>query len=416
MDDQQRKLSSVRLQVATSLLIILAMPVKLQAADWPQFRGPQRNGISTETGLLDSWPKDGPQVAWRAALGQGYSGISASEGKLFTLFATDQNELAVAIDAATGKVLWRTQIDTAYKNDFGDGPRSTPTVDGDTVYVLGAKGKLLALSTDDGQQLWAQDLIRDHGARIPTWGVSTTPHVDGDLLLVDIGSPKAAILALNKKTGEPMWTSSRDTADLAGYAAPLSFSAQGIRHLLFFTGTQLLALAPEDGSLLWKIPWATSYDINAASPIFIAPDKVFASSGYGTGAAVFQMEVQNGSVAPREVWRSRVMKNQFSSSVYVDGSIYGFDDSTLKCIDSSSGAEQWKVRGFGHGSLTYADGHLYVLGDRGRLALIVATPEGYQQQGDFQVFESKAWTVPTVANGKLFLRNEEELLALAVKK
>jgi hypothetical protein len=184
--------------------------------------------------------------------------------------------------------------------------------------------------------------------------------------------------------------------------------------VIFFTGSRLVAVAPDDGKPLWDVRWKTSYDVNAATPIFIPPDRLFVASGYDTGAALFRIEGGGGTARAEELWRTRGMKNQFSSSIYKDGYLYGFDNAILKCLDAATGEERWKARGFGHGSLTYADGHLIVLGDRGDLALVEATPEAYREKGRAAVLSGKCWTVPTLAGGRLYLRNEREIVALDV--
>jgi outer membrane protein assembly factor BamB len=380
------------------------------AGDWPQFRGPMRDGVSQETGILDSWPEDGPRVLWRAPLGEGYSAISVVEGRLYTMYSDGDGEFVVCLDGATGRQLWRYRTDSEYRDRQGDGPRSTPTIDQGVVYALGAKGRLVALDAENGQQLWERDFKDDLEAQPPTWGVSTSPLVEGDLLLADIGGKAGrSVAAFDKRTGRVKWTSQ---SDIAGYSAPIAITVNGVRQVLFFTGTQLVSVAPASGRLYWRVGWRTSYDVNAATPVFIPPDKVFFSSGYDVGAAVLQIKTGGGRATVEEVWRSRVMKNQFSSSVLHDGHIYGFDDSTLKSIDALTGEERWRARGFGHGSLLYADGYLIVLGVRGKLALVEATPTAYRETVSAQVLEGKCWTVPTLAAGRLYLRNQKEILAL----
>jgi outer membrane protein assembly factor BamB len=412
--------STARAATAAATVLVLAAALAAGtaasagavAADWPQFRGPHRDGISAETGLATRWPDGGPAVLWRTPLGEGYSGLSVVGGRLFTLFSDDRDELVVALDAATGKELWRFRLDGKYSDGQGNGPRSTPTVDDGVVYALGARGRLAALDAATGKPKWNQDLKATFGARVPTWGVATSPLVEGDLLLLDVGGrPGAALVALHKRNGVVAWTSETDRA---GYAAPITVTIAGRRQVIFFTGSRLVGVALEDGRPLWDVGWSTSYDVNAATPIFIAPDQVFIASGYDTGAALFKIGGDGQTLRATEVWRTRGMKNQFSSSIYKDGYLYGFDNAILRCLDAKNGEEQWKARGFGHGSLTYADGHLIVLGDRGNLALVEATPAEYREKATAQALTGKCWTVPTFADGRLFLRNEREVVALDV--
>lgn len=374
-------------------------------ADWPQFRGPNRDGISPEAAVLKSWPASGPKVLWKAPLGEGYSQVVSAKGRLYTLAQQGEEQVAIAFDGATGKRLWRTRIDGEYNDGQGDGPRSTPTVDGDMVYALSAHGKLAALRTANGQVAWQHDLRAEYGANPPQWGVSTSPLVEGKLLIVNVGGAgNKSIVAFDKTNGKVVWTSQGDGA---GYSAPIAITVRGVRQVIVFTADAILSISPEDGRLFWRSGWKTDYDVNAATPIFLAPDKLFVSSGYGTGSALLQINRTNVA----EVWRSRGMKNQFSSSVLHDGVLYGFDDATLKAIDAATGKERWKQRGFGHGSLILAGGHLIVLSDRGKLALVQATPEEYRELGNAQVIEGKCWTSPSLADGRLYVRNEEQLLA-----
>jgi outer membrane protein assembly factor BamB len=383
-----------------------------RAADWPQFRGPNRDGISRETGILKSWPEDGPRVLWKAPVGEGFSGITVAGGRLYTMEGRGGGENAVCLDAATGKQLWRVTLDQKYESGQGSGPRSTPTVAGDLVYMLTGNGKLFALRAATGKVVWFHDLVEEYSARPPQWGVATSPLVEGNLLLVDVGgAPAMAAMAFDRRTGKVAWSSQTDRA---GYSAPIAFTVGGIRQALFFTGSSLASLSPADGRLYWRKSWQTDWDVNAATPIFVPPDQVFVSSGYDTGAALFRMKASGGKVAVEEVWRSKRMKNQFSSSVLWQGHIYGFDNDTFKCIEAATGEEKWRERGLGHGSLILADGHLFVLSERGRLALVEATPAEYREKASAEVLSGKCWTAPALAGGRLYLRNEETMVALDV--
>ena len=380
--------------------------------DWPEFRGPRRDGRSRETGLLTAWPAEGPRTLWRVELGSGYSGLSLYKGRLYTLLGRGADELAVALDAATGRTIWSVRTDANRTDSQGDGPRSTPTVSGGIVYALGARGQLVALNAGDGTKVWSHDLAQEYGARAPQWGVATSPLVEGELLLVDAGAGDGgSILAFDKRTGKLAW---RAFDDRAGYAAPIAIEVGGVRQVLFFTAGHLVALAPGTGAELWRLPWKTSYDVNAATPVFIPPNRIFVSSGYDVGGAVYEIAVEGGKISLTKVWANRELKNQFSSSVFADGYLYGFDDGTLKCVDAASGATRWRERGLGHGSLTWVDGHLIALGDRGTLVLADATPEAYREKGRAQIFDGKTWTVPTLGGGVLYVRDEKQLVALDV--
>ncbi|MCZ6507499.1 MAG: PQQ-like beta-propeller repeat protein [Acidobacteria bacterium] len=390
--------------LCTSLLV-----AGFASSDWPRYRGPTGDARSPETGLLTEWPADGPPEVWRAELGDGYSCMAVSGGRLYTLFGSGRDEIAVCLDAASGREIWRVRIDSNRGDDQGDGPRSTPTVDGDHVYVLGASAKLYALDAATGATRWRVDLPEQLGARVPRWGVSTSPLVEDDLLVVDVGGrPGYSLVAFDKRTGSVRWHANDD---VPGYSTPLAITVGGQRQVVSFSGTELVAVAAADGELLWRHPWRTSYDVNAAMPVFLPPNRLFISSGYDTGAAVLEI----GERSVREVWRSRVMKNHFNSSVLVDGYLYGFDNGTLKCLDSASGEEQWAQRGFAKGSLLYADGRLVILSERGLLALADADPRQYTERSRFQLFKTKTWTMPSLADGRLFVRDQEELVALNLR-
>jgi len=396
--------------LAGSLWLTLAAPA---TGEWPQYRGPDRTGISEETGILKTWPESGPEVLWRAELGNGYSGIAVSGGRAFTMYGRGDGEFVAAYDPGTGKELWRARTGKNRADDQGGGPRATPTVDGDRVYALGASGDLVAVSAGTGEVAWRVDLKSAVGARVPRWGVSTSPLVEDDLLILDAGGPDGkALVALDKRNGKVRWTA---FSDKPGYSAPLAATIHGVRQVISFGGTALVSAALEDGKELWSFPWKTSYDVNAAMPIFVPPDKVFISSAYDTGAALLRVEKSDGGLKVSEVWRSRVMKNHFNSSILYGGHLYGFDNGVLKCIDASTGDEKWKQSGFAKGSLILADGHLVILSERGLLALAEATPAGYKEAARAQILQGKTWTMPSLADGRLYLRTEEEMVALKVR-
>lgn len=403
--------ASGRLRAVVAVLFLALMsPVTAPADDWPQFRGPRRDGLSAETGLATAWPPGGPPIVWRVPLGGGFSAISVADGRLFTLFTRDGEELLGAFGVASGDEIWSRRLDSAYRNSFGSGPRSTPTVDGSIVYALGAKGVLLAADAATGQRIWNRDLEKDFGARIPEWGVATSPLVDGDKLLLDVGGrSNHSLVALDKRSGELIWNSN---TGLPGYSSPIVIEVGGRRMAVFMTGDSVIGVDVEDGRKLWWVQWKTRYDVNAATPIFVAPDKIYVSSGYGVGAALLRLRPNGDAFDLYEVWKSRRMKNQFSTAVVVDGTLYGFDNTILKSVRLEDGEENWAARGFGHGSLFYADGHLVVLGERGKLALVAATPDVFEEVASTELFQAKAWTVPTLSDGRLYARNEREMLAV----
>ncbi|MEM9593434.1 MAG: PQQ-binding-like beta-propeller repeat protein [Acidobacteriota bacterium] len=404
---------------ATALLTLMGLGVAhadsaaaVRAQDWPQYRGPGGDGVYPGAGLDLKWTAEGPKKLWQRPLGGGFSGLTATDGHLFTLYSKGGDEFLVALDAATGKQAWSLRTGDERKDQFGDGPRSTPVVDGDRIFAVGALGHLWSVDRGTGEVLWDRDLRKDFGAVVPTWGVSAQPVIHGDLLLFNVGGkPGHAIMAFEKTTGKVRW---KTGSGIPGYALPVTFTVGGVEQTAFFTGTALTSVVPTTGEVLWTLPWKTAYDVNAAAPIFIAPDRLFVSSGYDTGAAMLRVKGADGSASVEEVWRSRRMKNQFSSSVYHDGHIYGFDNKNLKCIDAKTGQDRWRKSGFGHGSLFFLDGHFVVLGEKGKMALVEADPTAYKEKAVTRVADGKHWTVPTYYDGKLYVRNEKDLFSFGL--
>ncbi len=396
-------------------------------AEWPQWRGPNRDGVSNEVGLLKVWPANGPKVLWKVPIGEGFSGISVSQERVYTMFSKGDDEFVVCLDATDGGEIWRFRSDKNYhEGQGGNGPRATPTIDGDLLFTISAHGKLYALNAGNGHTIWSHDLQQKFGSKMPRWGFSTSPLVDGELLLVEVGGKgEKSIVAFHTNTGDVIWSSHKDKL---GYSSPIAITVKGVRQIICFTGTQLVSVSPTDGTIYWKYPWKTGYDVNAATPIFIPPDKVFISSGYGKGAAMLGMRVfvspddertarvqireNQSKIRVEEIWKSRKLKNHFASSVLHGNHLYGFDNSILKCIEANTGEEQWKTRGFGKGTVMLADGYLIILSDRGKLGLAKATPSGYTEKASAKVLSGLCWTVPTLANGKLYVRNEKEMVCL----
>ncbi len=378
------------------------------AADWPHWRGPTRDGVSPDAGVLDAWPQEGPTVLWRTPLGEGFSSITVSQGQLFTMFAAGDDEFVVSLRASDGGEVWRLRADASFTESRGNGPRSTPTVDGDRVYAVSANGRLYALDKKDGRQIWTIDLKERFGSKIPSWGYAASPLIEGNLLLLPVGGTEGnAIAALDKQSGETIWTA---YSDGLSYSSPIPVTFNDVRQILFLTEKNLISVAPADGQIYWTYPWKDT--INITTPILIPDDRIYISAAYDKGAAMLAMQMAQDSVGIEELWQSRGMKNWINSSILYENHLYGFDSSIFKCIDVDSGEEKWKTRGFERGSLVLAGNHLIVLGEGGELALVEATPLEYREKELVQILEGKCWTSPTLVDGRLYLRNEEELLCL----
>ncbi len=385
-----------------------------ETVSWSQWRGPDRAGVSSETGLAPRWPEAGPAELWRKPLGEGFSGIIVADGRLYTQFANGGDAFVASLSAKDGSEIWRVRTGVSFKDSYGNGPRATPTLDGGVVYALSASGDLVAVRAADGGVMWQLHLRESFGAKPPHWGFSGSPLIEGDLLIVNAGGDAGrSVLALDKKTGKLRW-SARD--EKAGYAAPIAMTVAGVRQVLVFVADKIVSLDPANGTTYWELGWKTDWGINAATPILLEGDRVFLSTGYDKGAIMLKLRKEGDGVIAEELWRSREMRNKFSSSVLYGGMLYGFDEGTLKCVDPDKGTTLWRQRGLGHGSLFAVDGKLIVLSDRGKLVLAAATPEGYTELGAVQAFKTKTWTVPTLAGGRLYLRDEKEIVAFEISR
>ena len=393
--------------VALLSIVLAAPPLSAQTVhDWPQYRGPERDGTSRESGLLAEWPAEGPEVLWKRDLGTGFSGLAVTGGKIYTLMAEGDKEYAVAFDAAGGEELWRAEVGANFPSEFGDGPRSTPAVAGGHVIALGSYGDLVGLAAEDGKRRWALSLPGDFGGAVPSHGYSTAPMIEGDLLVIEVGGGRdKAYAALDPATGKTRWTTQDGSAT---YTSPIAVTLGGQRQLISIGGHKIVSL-DTSGELIWSHQW----DGGIAMPIFIAPDKLFIST-YQT-SMMARLRQEGGGFKVEQLWQNAEMNNHFNSSVVYDGYIYGFDNNILKCVAVETGERMWAKRGFGEGSLILADGHLIILSERGQLLLAEATPDRFEEQGRFQAVEGKSWTAPALAGGKLYIRNLKQMMSLDLR-
>ena len=394
------------------LLLPLALVWPARASDWPNWRGPQHDGISRETGLLKSWPADGPKVLWQTHLTGGYSSVVVANGRLFTQTKDNKDDLVLCVDALTGKKLWEYRYPCDYAKypsldkRFLTGPKATPTVDGDRVYALGNTGLLQCLDVYKGKLIWEHDILKLADRSCPEYGYCNSPFIVGDLLFVHPGGNKGnSIAAIHKKDGSTAWQA---LDDRIGWATPIYIQVAGVPQVVYFTGQSSIGVSPETGELLWRFDWQTAFDINAATPIY-SEGCLFLSSNYGSGGVLLRLKPKGD---PEVVWKSLAMQNHFSTSVLYQGHLYGFSKNRLRCVEFKTGHVKWDKAGLGKGSVLIADGHLIVLGEDGTLVLAEATAKEYVEKARWKAMDGTCWSVPVLASGKLYLRNEKRLLAL----
>lgn len=382
-----------------------------RAGDWPHWRGPSRNGVSTESAWRHEWPAEGPRVAWKANVGLGFSSVVVASGRAYTLGHAEETDTLVCLEAASGRELWRH----SYPAELGDkffegGTTGTPTVAGDAVFLLSRWGDAFCLDAASGKVRWEKQVIRDAGARPPDWGFSGAPLVLGDRVFLNVGE---AGLALDRGSGAVLWKSGTKEA---GYSTPLPIGSGNSTVAVFSSGTGYTAVRLADGSPVWSLRWLTQYGVNAADPI-LQGDSLFVSTGYGKGAGLFRL----GGPEPEQVWKSKVLATQMNPPVLVDGHLFGVHGDTtakasLVCVELSTGKQAWSYPGFGSGGLVVAGGRLLALSGTGEVLTAPATPEGFRPTARAQVLGGKTWTAPVLAHGFLYCRNSRgELVCLDLR-
>jgi outer membrane protein assembly factor BamB len=402
-----------------SLAALCLIGGALTAADWPQFLGPNRDGVSPETGLLPSWPKNGPPVLWQKEVGEGYSGPVIAGGKLILFHRVGDNDIVACLDAATGKELWKFTYPTSYQDQLGkgDGPRATPVVAGNRVYTLGAQGKLHCLELDSGKKVWERALLQEYQVPPSYFGVGTTPLVEGNLLLVNVGAKKAGIVAFDKDTGKEVW---RATDDGASYSSPVAATLGGKRTAAFFTRQGVVLLDPKTGAVRYTKRWRARYDtsVNAATPLVIG-DLVFVSTCYETGALLLKV----GADKVEEVWSGdEQMSNHYTTCVHHKGFLYGFHGrqepgAALRCVELKTGKVRWTRPRYGCGSMVLADGQLIILTERGDLVLAEPTPEAYREKARVNVFDAPPCRAQIgLADGRLYARDGAKVMCWNLKR
>lgn len=402
------------------------------ANDWPQWQGPDRNAISKEKGLLQEWSKDGPALAWEIkGLGGGDSAPSIAKGRIFLMSNRGDDEVVWARSEKDGKELWSTRLGPAFQQQMPqgkEGPGCTPTVDGERLYVEGLGGDVACLQVNDGKIIWQGSLTKDFSAEPPAWSFRESPLIDGDKVICTPGGEDATLVALDKKSGKTVWKSQVPGNPKAAYASAIAIDFDGQRQYVQLTARTLVGVAASDGKFLWRYDRAAnSHGINCSTPVY-QDGKVFAASAYGTGGGLVKLSKDaSGDVKAEEVYFAKKMQNHHGGMILLDGSLYGAnggnEGGALVCLDFKSGAVLWDERDDAEhrapkGSLALADGRLYYRTEKGTMLLIEPDPKQYVERGRFdQTDRSKllAWAHPVIANGKLYLRDQDVLLCYDVK-
>lgn len=395
----------MRMMFSLAVVGMILLALDTANADWPQWRGPERNGISAETG----WFKAGvtPRTVWEASIGSGYASVAIESGKLYTIGNRTNADIVVCLNALTGAAVWMFE----YPCPAGSypGARSTPTVDGKHVYTLSREGHVFCLDAETGAVVWKRELQKDPGAKPPTWGFAGSPLVSEQRLILNVGG---AGMALDKSTGKTLWAS---TGAGAGYAAPVPARLGGKPSVLVFAGKALVSVDPASGQKQWEYPWSTSYDVNAPDPL-AWDGHVFLTSGYSRGGAL--LSVTNGT--PQVLWETKTLASHFASPVLWKGFIYGVTGNTgggqVCCVDPATGQARWTHKEAGFCALTLADGKLVLLHEKGTLRVADASEDAYHERLSSKILDGTCWTSPVVCGGLVYVRNDKgRLLALDLR-
>ncbi len=375
------------------------------AGDWPRWRGPDLDGISKERGWKPAFSADGPKVLWKAEVGKGFASVSVADGLAYTTGNASDTDTVYALDVETGRVVWKHSyphpLDPKY---YEGGTSATPTVDGGRVYTLSKRGHMHVLDAKTGAVIWGRNVAEEIGAKMPTWGYAGSVVIDGDMAVLNVGTHG---LAVDKNTGKVLW---KTGAEEAGYATPVPFTHGGQKLYLIFAAKELVAVRAATGEKVWSHKWETSYDVNAAYPVICGPDRVFIASGYNTGGAL--LDVSGGK--PKVVWQNKNIRSHFNPAILVGKHLYAIDGDVgkaqLRAVDMATGAVAWTFKDPNHGAILVSDGKLIVISERGELMVGNLSPAGFKPTSRAQVSGGKFWTVPVLANGRLYVRNAEGLV------
>ena len=403
---------------ATALLLIVLGSITLTslAGDWPQWRGPNRDGVSTEKGLLDKWPEGGPELVWKAkGLGVGFSSVSVRDGMIYTMGDGKESSHVFCLDAKNGKILWTSKGVGKTGGNY-KGTRCTPTLDGDRLYALGQFGDLVCLEASNGAEVWRRSLTEDFGGRSGGWNYTESPLVDGDKVMVTPGGKKGAVVALGTKNGKLAWQS-KDFTDGAQYSSLIARDFGGRRQYIQLTGASVVGLDAKTGETLWRASRKGS-TATVSTPVF-HQGHLFVSSAYGVGCNGFKVTRNKAGFSAKQIYANKSISNHHGGCIRVGDYVYGSSRSTLACLELKTGKEMWRKRSAGKGSIVVVDGKIILRAESGPIALVELNPKAYKEISRFDQPDrsrAKAWPHPVVSNGILYIRDQGILLAHDLRK
>jgi outer membrane protein assembly factor BamB len=388
-----------------------------QVSDWVQWGGPHRNFISDTKGLATSWPAAGPRRVWQRELGEGYSAIAVERGTLFTMYRKGENEVAVALDAATGKTIWEYSYAAPFAPEYdmsnGPGPHATPLVSGNLIFTSGATGKLHCLDKKTGKLVWSHDLISEFQGTVRVNGYSCSPIAYKDMVVMMVGGPSSSLVAFNRQNGSVVWKK-HDFRNST--SSPIIINVDGQDQLVAFMYGEIVGVDPNNGNLLWTRPHPAEFGLNTSTPIWGPDNLLFMSSGYGGGSRVLRLSRTRDKTTVEEVWANSLMRIHFTNAIRVGDLIYGssgdFGPAPFTAVNVKTGNVVWRHRSFPRASLLFADGRFIILDEDGHLLLATPTAEGLTVTSKAELLSNQSWTVPSLSGTRLYLRDRKNIVAL----
>lgn len=409
--------------LSLSVSSLLTAAADVVAADWPQFLGPDRNGISPEADLIDEWPAGGVKEIWRVPGGVGMSGVAVRGDMAVTLVQNGGQQRVIALDVKNGSTMWSQAVAPAYRNQMGDGPRGTPAIAGSGVFVFTGDGTLARLQASDGKIVWSHNVLKQYGGRVAEYGMACSPLVTSDLVVVTAGASQGTVVACDIRTGEGRWSHGR--GESAGYSSPATLTLSGWTQVVAFKGASVSGLDLKSGKQLWSFPYRTDYDCNIATPIAVNGN-VLISAGENHGSTMLKVGSKGDRFQVSQVWASigvgSAMRNEWQTAIHLGDHIYGLDNvggagpiTHLVCLEAATGKPVWRNARFGKSNMIAADGKLIFTTMKGELVIARASPDGYEEVGRTTVI-GETRQAPSLANGHLFLRDGKQIVCLDIRK